>query len=375
LRDRLFLGGDAAIPLERVADRSSLVLHCIGGIRAADLGEDRWVIEPILAHDVACACGYYTKQKLHQFCVEYGFKALGFQHIHWTDGAYYSSWSPINPTKRNHLLGPADLWGNISSNLEKDAIARKLPKSAPVTRELIAAALDSRGTESRLAYSISLSLSGMDIAVESLSDYYYESLVDLMAMGRLGDRRIAFSRSQNVYPHVHSFFVHFGASRDYLAALVGTILGLSPKKTDSLARLVECIRPEHFSASPILELMRSRGLLVVNEHKPARWKIAGWLHEATEARNRFVHRAPYGLKALEHMSYADAVRQEDGIFRYVRPVVHDSGASGDILDLITNYYQSAVVFFDEAARLSGFDFSMATFTDDDIISIEPHRGI
>lgn len=84
----------------------------------------------------------------------------------------------------------------------------------------IADALDAQEPVEALANYISLSLRSMDISVEQIAAHYHEQLVNHMAAGRVEGEGSANTTSQTLYAHVHSYFLHLGAARDYLAALI-----------------------------------------------------------------------------------------------------------------------------------------------------------
>jgi hypothetical protein len=234
----------------------------------------------------------------------------------------------------------------------------------------IAALLDDRTEPERLAQSISLSLRSADISIEQIAEYYHEQLVDSMASGSLSGQRRASTLDQTLFAHVHSFFMHLGAARDYLAAFIATGLGKDPVKVDSLGRLVKILRSPHFAASPILQLMRSRGFLAPSAAGAHKWEVSGWLQIVTSLRNEFVHMRPYGSKSLERMGYAVAVNIEQGIYRYTRPIVINGDADNDLLDVVTSHYRYATAFFQDAANIAGQDTSILSLTDKDIISLQ-----
>jgi hypothetical protein len=340
-----------------------------GGMRAAEAADNAWFIEPVLEGRDPSAKGVMSRREVQAFFSQYAFTFIAFHGIGWLKGDYHSSWSPFIPGQANHFLGPADLWSNVASNFSRARTADDIAKLLQPTREQIAALLDDRGEAERLARSISLSLRNMDISVEQIAEFYNEQLVSHMAAGRLKGERSTTTLDQTLYAHVHSFFMHLGAARDYLAALCALRIGKDPQKVDSFARLVEAVRHEHFDRDPILGLLRARGYLQVKSPLSSKFEAAGWMAEVTDLRNEFMHRRPYGDRFVEHTGYAEAVHREASIYRYIRPIVLN-GSERDVQDVVTHHYREITGLCYEAAQMSGDDLTILTLTDDDIISVD-----
>jgi len=242
------------------------------------------------------------------------------------------------------------------------------------THDKIAALLDNRTEAERLAQSISLCLRSVDISVGRIAEFYHEQLIDLMASGALNGQRRATTLDQSLYAHVHSFFMHLGAARDYLAAFIALGIGKNPDRIDSLARLVEIIRSQHFASSPLLQQALTKGFLAVSATKSHRWETAGWLREVSDLRNQFIHKRPYGEKFFERAGFAQAVDSDEGVYRYFRPIIVGADPNRDLLDIIGHHYRQSITFFQDAADGSGLDAAIETITDRDIISFEVHRN-
>ncbi len=161
----------------------------------------------------------------------------------------------------------------------------------------------------------------MDISVEQIAEFYNEQLVNHMASGSLEGKRASSTLDQTLFAHVHSFFMHLGAARDYLAAFCALRMGKDPQKVDSFARLAEAVRPEHFSADDLLQLLQARGYFRQKPTSSVKFELAGWMEEVTDLRNEFMHRRPYGDRFIEQMGFAQPVDREAGLYRYVRPIV------------------------------------------------------
>jgi hypothetical protein len=357
-------------PIPRQPDGSGFILHFTGGVRAGQIDKGIWKIEPFLVDGKPVVKGPFPTAVLQAFSVKHKLSSIAFESMGWTNGSYHSSWAPINPKRKNHFLGPADLWRNISSNITRGRTDEKLRGMIDPTHEKLAALLDDRADAERLAQSISLNLRSVDISIGQIVEFYHEQLVDCMASGALNGQRRATSLDQTLYAHVHSFFMHLGAARDYLAAFTAVGLGKDPGKTDSVARLTEIIRSQHFGSSPILQLMQSKGFLAPSPTNGNRWETAGWLREMSIMRNQYVHKQPYGEMFHERMGHARVIDTQHGVYRYFRPIMIDSNADQDLLDVVSHHYREATVLFQDAAEASGFDVAIQSMTDKDIISLK-----
>jgi len=213
----------------------------------------------------------------------------------------------------------------------------------------------------------------MDIAVEVVTEFYNENLVNLMAAPNLEGSRSASSLDDTLYAHVHSFFMHLGAARDYLAALIALRIGKDPHENVSMGTLIPVLRTSDFAGDELLTLFKTKGYL---QHKPTttyKVEAVGWLKDVTDLRNEFMHRRPYGSKFVEQMGYAKPIDESAGLYRYIRPILRPDGKEYDILDLIAHHYAVASDFFLESAEKSGYDTKMITITDEDVISVVTHN--
>lgn len=363
------------IPRQSDADAFSVIYT--GGVRVIERDGGRWHVEPLFDGTTACAKGFMSRERIQAFLSQAGLKPIAFHRIGWHRGVYNSSWSPIVPGEGNHFQGPADDWSQIAGNLSRDRAGSELGKMAAPTDEQLSTLLDNQDEAERLAQSISLSLRSMDISIESITDFYNEQLVNLMVAGHVDGTRSGTTSDQMLYAHVHSFFMHLGAARDYLAALIAARLGRDVKKTDSMAKLVEIIRADNISADALLGLLVSEGYFRPKSTSQNKFEINGWLEDVTRLRNEFMHRRPYGDKFVEKWGYAKPIAGHEEIFRYVRPILLPDGAEHDVLDLIAYHYRSVCRLFKGCASKSGYNAQILTLTDQDILSVNfpgPDRG-
>jgi hypothetical protein len=267
------------------------------------------------------------------------------------------------------MRGPADLWSNIATNLSERRTKNALTGIQQPQYNKIAEILDNHTEAERLALSIGLSLRSMDISAEQITEIYNEQLVNHMASGCISGERVSdLTLDQSLFAHVHSFFMHLCAARDYLASLCALEIGKDPVKVDSFAKLVDHVRVEHFSSNPILNLFYTRGYFQKKSTSSTKYETAGWMKEVTELRNTFMHRRPYGSLFVEQMGFVEPVDLDAGVFRYVRPIRLDNTESDVQNVILQNYREITRLCYDSAVE-SGLDYSIMNIGKDDIISI------
>jgi hypothetical protein len=361
---------DETLALPRQSDGDAFCVHCTGGFRAAKSKKNLWMIEPVMDEGRPCRKGFFAKAELEVFVRRARLTPIAFQSFGWNGGSYYSRWSPLIPSRTNHLVGPSTLWNNVAANLSKQRSRTEPQNMKTPTPEQITKIFDSRTEEEWLARSIGLSLRSMDISVEQIAEFYHEQLVDLMADGLVDGRQSSGTMDQSLFAHVHSFFLHLGAARDYLAALIAVRIGKDPRTIDSMARLIDTLRPKHVGTDALLNLLETRKFIQPASANPNRREMSGWLKKVSDLRNQFVHRRPYGARHVEGAGHLVAIVPAKGLYRYVRPVLVENDAERDILDVIVSHYKQATALFQDAAETSGLDTSMLTLTDKDIVSID-----
>lgn len=361
---------DKTFDLPEQSDARGFYVYCTGGFRSAKFDENAWVVEPVMNEGRPCRKGFFTKAELEAFVRKAGLAPIAFQKFGWRRGNYYSAWSQIIPGQKSHLEGPSDLWSNVAYNLAEQRSGAELRNMTSPTQEMVGQLLDGGTEEEWLARSISLSLRSMNISVEQIAEFYNEQLVNLMADGSIDGQQSSSTQDQTLFAHVHSFFLHLGAARDYLAALIALRIGKDPSKIDSMARLVNALRSKHVETDALLRLLEARKFIQPIPANPNKREMAGWLKEASELRNQFVHRRPYGARFVEGFGHVAVIAPEIGLYRYMRPVLVEDDAEPDILDVIVFHYKRAAALFQDAAKASGRNISMPTLTSEDIISVK-----
>ncbi|WP_419953108.1 hypothetical protein [Methylobacterium sp.] len=358
--------------LLRQSDGEAFFQIYSGGMRAAESSDNAWLIEPVLDNGHPCAKGFMQNTQLQAFSNQYDFTFVAFNRIGWLKGNYHSSWCPYIPGQTNHLQGPANLWSNLAGNLSRAPRAAGLAEMVQPTTEQIAAHFDNRTEAERLARSISLSLRSMDISVEQIAEFYHEQLVNHMASDSLDGKRSSSTLDQTLFAHVHSFFMHLGAARDYLAAFCALRISKDPHKVDSFARLIEAVRPEDFAGDNILQLFQAKGYFRQKLNSSLKFEAAGWMAEVTDLRNEFMHRRPYGDRFIERMGFVRPVDSDAGLYRYVRPIVLKS-VEADVQNVILRHYREMTGLCHAAAVASGNDLSVLALTQADIISVKSEK--
>jgi hypothetical protein len=371
---RISVPSNRTIPIPRPSDGEAHYLHCTGGFRAARVSDDTWEIEPILSSGVPSARGFLSRSDLQELVRKAGLTPIAFQSICWTNGNYHSSWNPVIPKRQNHLRGPSDLWGSISTNLSVARKGNAFKNMTNSSMERVAKIIDDRTYEEALAHSISLSLRSMDISVEQIADFYNEQVVNLSAAGKLSGQPDHTTLDQTLFAHVHSFFLHLGAARDYLAAYIASKIGMDVDTVDDMARLVRNLRANSFGADPVLDQMREKGFLVPKPESLGKWEVAGWLKDASALRKQFVHKRPYGSKLSECFGWLIPVDQDAGLFRYFRSIQTDKQPDRDVLDEIVHHYMQCNEMFQDAAEISGQNTAIQTIANADIISVSVAKG-
>ncbi|RCW21575.1 hypothetical protein DFR48_110164 [Ciceribacter lividus] len=360
---------DEMQPVQRVANASGFSANWSGGVQATQADEHRWRILPVLTGGRPCVNGFYSKSAMQQFLLERGLQFVAFERMNWIDGAYTSFWSPRIPGQTNFFRGPADLWHSMSSNIGQVRGKPQLAALSNPTLEQLAEILDARTEPERLAQSIALSLRNVDTSVRGIFEFYHEELTNLLAHGQTDGTSSASMRDQVLFAHIHAFFLHLGSARDYLAALIAFRLGHDPHNVDSLTKLLKVIGAADVTGEPLLELLSSRGCIAPRRNNSSKFEQAGWLWQATDQRNELTHRRTFGDLFSERRGHLTAVDLDDGLYRYVRPL-GGSYPADDTLDAILEHYANVNELFFTAAGVAGYDASIRTLTDDDIVSVQ-----
>jgi len=351
-------------------DGNALYFHFTGGFRAAHIANEKWRILPVFVNSKPCIKEPLTREQLNVLAKQNNFEAVAFQQIHRINGAFHSSWVPIVRGKSNYLEGPSRLWSNIAGNLSESRTKLFFDTVKHPSEMEIQKVLDDQNTEEALARYISVSLRSMDISVEQISDHYHEQLVNQMTTGRVNGEKFDNTLSSTLDAHVHSFFLHLGAARDYLGTLIAYRMGFDLKKVDSMARLVNEIRQKNLSNNALLGLLFSSRNIIQHPKKKDKFALSGWMKEVSEIRNELVHKRPYGSKLNEQMGWVVSTQGEAGLYRYWRPLEWNGNAKLDVFDAVLHHYAQCNSLMHDSAEATGNDTAMRVFTDEDEISVK-----
>lgn len=360
---------DVMMAIPRIDDGHGFLINWSGGLQSVEKGKNQWQVLPVQHDNKPHVSGFYTRAAMQEFMEQRGAKFVSFQQISWIDGHYTSQWAPLIPNQQNFGQSPADRWMNVASNLTRARCQPLMTVNKNLNDAQYEAIMDDHSEPERLARSIALSLRCLDNSVSAIADFYHEELTNLLADGSTDGHRHASMRDQALFALVHSFFLHIGSARDYLAAFVALKLGLDVTKIDSMARLIETLRVGDATRSPIAQLLATKGYIRPKPAPSTKWEVAGWLDEVTDIRNEFTHRRTYGQTKAERMGHLRPLDESVGLYRYFRPI-YQKGADKDVFDVMIGHYEKVNELFFIAAELSGHDMSIMHLTDKDIISME-----
>jgi len=363
---------DVMQPFRRQGDAETFLMTWTGGVKMAKVDENRWRVLPVLHDGRPHVNGFYTRGELVNHLQGLGYRFVAFQQINWMKGAYFPHWAPAIPGERNFALSPSDLWGNVARHLGDARMRPHREEFNTMPEEEFVALLDAAGEAERLARLISLSLRNLDTSVEHVADFYHDELINQLADRNADGRRSGTTRDVFLYGHVHAFFLHLGAVRDYFAAFVADKLGMDCHKVDSMARLVDKIRAPHVEASPLLQIMKQLGCIVPEGDPSTKWRAAGWLETASDLRNEFVHRRAYGQSTVEQMGCIRPCDALTGLYRYYRPIALPSGEA-DLFDVVHQNYAAMIHLLHAAAKASGHNAAIPELDRNGVTSLKVTR--
>ena len=354
--------------LPRPKDGEGFCLHFTGGFRASKVATDAWHIDPIISAGRVCAKGPLTADQVQAFCAKSGLQAIAFHSFSWTNGEYHSSWRPIVAGRKNHTESPAELWGNIARNIARDRTRNLLDTPPSLSIDEVARAIDDHDPIEALARHISLSLRNMDVSIEMVAEHYHEQLVNHLSVGQVNGEMRSNTESRSLQAHIHSFFLHLGAARDYLASLIGHRIGYDYTKFGGMAWLVGKLRVSTLPKDQIIALLLSSGYIVSKPDPSDKMIAAGWLEEASLIRKELVHRRPYGSRFHEQSGQVLEIDREAGFYRYSRPYKFQDGQEEDLLNLLRRHYATCNKLMLDAKDASLYPDGAMHITDDDILS-------
>lgn len=366
--EQISIPTEHVLPILREPDGQAFLIHFTGGLRASQVDKNSWMIQPVLNDNKPSKVGLVSRNELEIITQKAGYLPIAFQSLMFINGEYQSFWTPIVPNRKNHFQGPADLWASIAANITKIRTHDRLKSCSP-SIEKYTKILDKFTPEEALTKQISYSLRSLDVSLENIVAYYYDQLVNMSFKGAFSGELVSTTSDIILYTHIHAFFLHFGTARDYLGAYLALKTGNDIERVDDMVRLVNKLQPSSFENEPILNQLRDKGFIVKNKNNPSKWQLGGWLKDASNLRRRFVHKRPYGTKFSESHGKLIVIDKEAGLMRYFRPIQINNRTNRDALDEIVLHYKQCIEMFQDAAEVSGQDFSTTTITEADIVKI------
>lgn len=349
-------------------DHHALSLNLTGGIKAWKLDDDEWSLGPIKYSGHPAIVGSLSTAELHSAISQLKISPIQFENTTVVNGITTTFLQIAVRDKLDRSFGAADAWHFISRNAaRKRLLAHKHERSNSLVSEPNVEQTYIT-SEEKFADYISDSLRSMDICISSICNYYHQSLISSFRDGR--EPRLGFSHTSDLpfIANVHSFFVHVGAARDYLASLIASRLKL-PARVDAMSRLVKALTWEKLPPDPLIRHLVSEGCLAA-EKGSTKCKVSGWLEDVSNLRNSLIHTRPYGSHEAEKFGRIESVEGLDGHYIYVKPIDLDDGEPRDALDVVAEIYVKIGHLFHELACSSGGDTSIPTLTDSDIIELK-----
>lgn len=359
---------DKVSQIPRIEDANGLHVMFNGGIRGSKFETDKWIFEPLHLNDVPSRAGYLTKKQLQDLSRRNGLDKFATDQVSWIGGMYCSRWVPNISGKDNSLRDPVNLWTKIRYNIGTERVKSSGINFATASPAEIHAIRNELDPIEILANSISLSLKCMSIHIESMWQFYNEQLTNFLARKDLRVGLLSSSTGDfGLLAHTNSFFVHFGAARDYLSSLIGLRLGVGHGNVDSLGSLLRGTNSELIKKDKIFNMLYARGLIVNKSPKKNEWQACGWLRDANSLRNGFIHSRPYGGRHDEIGGKLIEIDKAIGLYKYYRPFMQKDETEIDILDLVITIYKQTMLLFRDAAEISGYNSETLHLTDDDFI--------
>lgn len=355
-------------PIPRQPDGDGFSIYFSGGFRATMFDTDKWWFEPVLSDGEAVSTGLFSSDSISELAKEFRLNQVGRLSYGWSNGEFHSSWLPTVYGRKVIHQGPSDLWSAISSNLRSARMNRNTLEG--MNEEEVASILDDQRGDEMLARYISMSLRGMDSAIEKISEFYFERLTDELYSGARVGRKKGRITDVHLEAEVHSFFLHYGSARDYFGAFIANDLGEPFRGVDSFEKLRRRLNKSPQVEAPIIDALLNQSVLARPSLEQSEWSVEGWLKELNGLRNQFVHTRPYGSKFVETNGWISEVDPQLELYRYQRPIALQDGSAPDLLDLLSYFYAHFQRLMFDAAGWTGRNSEMITLTDKDIVSVQ-----
>jgi hypothetical protein len=359
-------------PFEFEDDHHSLTMKLTGGMKAWQRSPDEWSIGPIIYRGEIMMGGLLSRAELQSAISAMGLIPVVLEHRVVMSGVKSVTWRSVDPVRPNSPLAATDIWQTIRGNLMAARLKAFRKNNTDASTQEIIDFKEQNTREENLCGYISDSLRSMDICISAICDYYHEQLTAHLRQGRKVGERSSNMADLPFIANVHSFFVHLGAARDYLAALIAHRCGL-PEDVDAMNRLGDKLRWNSLPDDPILSFLVNIGCVSEKENS-TKVRLSGWLEDVSNVRNELIHKRPFGSHETEIYGQIKSAGGLEGHFRFFKPIVLTDVANSDTLDYLADVYSRVVKLFGELALASGRDSAIITLTSRDILDFKVEAG-
>lgn len=334
-------------------DHQAIAINYTGGFKIWQLDEDEWSYGPILHEGKPCIIGKFSFAEAKEAIEKMNLCPIGYEHHTSLDGSSMTVYMSVYPVSPKNPMPATDVWQTISGNIQG---------SAGTSGEILG----------KYAHYLTASLRSMDIAIAQISNHYHTQLIQSLRDGTEVGRRFSTLADLTFIANIHSFFLHFGSARDYLATLIARRCGLS-RSIDSLASLVKKLDPSNLPNDPILKHMLNQNLIIPTSDRKA-MEVGGWLKQATTIRNSVVHKHPYGSRKSERSGMIIANEAAPEMRIYWRPIIIDDNDGKDALDIAASVYHDTMRLLGCIAEISNYDANIPVFDEESILDLQIKTG-
>lgn len=331
-------------------DHQTVCVNNTGGLKIWQISRDEWSYGPVLRHGKPCIAGVFTFPEVKKKIENIQLIPIGYEYCSSIDGIVTNTYMSVYPVSKKNPFPTTDVWQNIVGNM---AGAKE----------------QSDGLHRRYAQYLTASLRSLDFCIAAMANHYHNQLVSSLREGRPEGQRYSHISDLSFAANVHSFFLHFGSARDYLATLVARRCGIQSKEVDSLASLAKRLHPSRLPDDPLLRHLLNSGLLVPDVDGK-KMQAGGWLKGASALRNSVVHNHPYGSREPEQAGMILSIDGAKETFKYWRPIMVDGEGDRDALDVATKVYHNTMHLFGWLAEKSGLKPDIRTLDDTSIVDIK-----
>lgn len=244
-------------------------IHFPGGLRSEST-EDGWIFGPVIRGADLVSLGPFPDEHIQPVLETLGLRPFGSDRTLLDDPHLPTRiWRPfVGPELEGNL--PSETWASIGLHAENAG------DSGYAT----------------LARYIAVCLRASDVRLRDLSDGYRAQLLSALRSRIPPGHAFDNLPLSDIHLAIHSLVAEMGSARDYLAAVIGRQIGAPPKKSDSLARLIDWLEKgpgrDHQDDPLVVEFLQG-------------WRNADdpWLKQLTDYRNLFLHRGPMGARGFE----------------------------------------------------------------------------